>query len=121
MMTRLSERVPQRLKDRTAPRIARIEVFLKEFEWTWTKAVVAALVLWFVGILFLGMIPSWWLYFADQTLRWRSFWQLKIRDAIAAGIIVVSFATILGIAFLLQQQRHKLRGSGAEHRTGGYR
>ena len=25
------------------------------------------------------------------------------------------------IAYLLQQQRNKLRGSGAEHRTGGYR
>ena len=35
--------------------------------------------------------------------------------------IVVSFATILGIAYLLQRQRNKLRGSGTEHRTGGYR
>ena len=35
--------------------------------------------------------------------------------------LVVSFATILGIAYLLQRQRNKLRGAGAEHRTGGYR
>jgi len=129
MMTRLSERVPQRLKDRAAPRIARIEAFLKEFEWTWTKAVVAALVLWFVGILFLGMIPSWWLYFADQKLGWRQcpcpsglkFWEFKLRDVIAAGLFSVPFGAFIVIPFLLQKWRRRLRSQSESRPTGGYR
>jgi hypothetical protein len=113
--------VPKRVQARLAPLVERGNAFLKEWEWTWTRAVVASLLIAFVTLLFTAIIPSWWLYFADQTLRWRSFWRLKLRDAIAAGSIVVSFTTILAIAFLLQQQRNKLRGTGSEHRTGGYR
>jgi type II secretory pathway component PulF len=113
--------VPKRVQERLAPLVERAQAFLKEWEWTWTRAVVASMGLAVVTLIFTVIIPSWWLYFADQTLRWRTFWTLKLRDAIAAGIIVVSFATILGVAYLLQVQRHKLRGTGAEHRTGGYR
>ena len=57
----------------------------------------------------------------EPNLRWRSFWQLKLRDLIAAVIIVVSFGAILFSAYKAQELRNKLRGSGAEHRTGGYR
>ena len=113
--------VPKRVQERLAPLVERGQAFLKAWEWTWTSAVVASMVIAFITLTFTVFIPSWWLYFADQTLRWRSFWQLKLRDAFAAGFIVVSFATILGIAFLLQRQRNKLRGTGTEHRTGGYR
>ena len=113
--------VPKRVQERLAPLVERGNAFLKDWEWTWTRATVASLGIAFITLLFTAVIPSWWLYFADQTLRWRSFWQLKFRDAIAAGIIVVSFSVILAIAYLLQQQRNKLRGAGTEHRTGGYR
>ena len=106
--------VPKRVRERVEP-------ILKEWEWTWTRAAVASLIVAFITLLFTAIIPSWWLYFADQTLRWRSFWQLKFRDAIAGGIIVVSFAAILGTAYILQEWRNSLRGTGSEHRTGGYR
>jgi hypothetical protein len=104
-----------------APLVERTEVFLKNWEWTWTRATVASLGVAFFTLLFTAIIPSWWLYFADQTLRWRSFWQLKFRDLIAIVIIVGSFSVILGTAYGLQQWRNRLRGTGAEHRTGGYR
>ena len=113
--------VPKRLQKRLEPLVERTQAFLREWEWTWTRAVVASMVIAFITLLFTVIIPSWWLYFADQTLRWRSFWQLKFRDAIAAGIIVVSFAVILGAAYILQEARNKLRQTGEQHRTGGYR
>ena len=113
--------VPKRVRERLAPLTERGQTFLRNWEWTWTSAVLVSMGIAIVTLLFTVIIPSWWLYLADQTLRWRTFWLLKLRDAIAAGIIVVSFATILGVAFLLQQTRNKLRGGGAEHRTGGYR
>jgi hypothetical protein len=113
--------VPKRMQERLAPLVERVQAFLKEWEWTWTRAIVACMGISFFTLLFTVIIPSWWLYFADQTLRWRSFWQLKFRDAIAAGLIVVSFSIILGAAYVLQEARHKLRGGGTEHRTGGYR
>ena len=42
----------------------RYETLLRDFEWTWTKAALAALILWFLAIISLGVIPSCWLYFA---------------------------------------------------------
>jgi hypothetical protein len=113
--------VPKRVQERMAPHVARFETFLKNWEWTWTSAAVATLVVAFITLLFTAILPSWWLYFADQTLRWRSFWQLKLRDLIAVIIIVGSFSVILGAAYGLQVWRNRLRGTGAEHRTGGYR
>ena len=113
--------VPKRVRERLAPLQERGQTFLRNWEWTWTSAVVAALLIAMLTIFFTAMLPSWWLYFADQKLRWRTFWLLKLRDLIAAGEIVVSFSVILGAAYLLQEARHKLRGGSAEHRTGGYR
>ena len=106
--------VPKRVRERVDP-------ILKDWEWTWTRAVVASLAIAFITLLFTAVIPSWWLYFADQKLRWRSFWQLKLRDLIAVIIIVGSFSVILFTGFIMQEWRNSLRGTGAEHRTGGYR
>ena len=113
--------VPKRVQEMLAPLIERRDEFLRSWEWTWTTAVVACVLIAFVTLLFTVFIPSWWLYFADQNLRWRTFWLLKLRDLIAAGAIVVSFGAILYSAYRVQELRNKLRGSSAEHRTGGYR
>jgi hypothetical protein len=113
--------VPKRVQERLAPLVERGQTFLKNWEWTWTRAVVTSMVIAFLMLALTVFIPSWWLYYADQNLRWRSFWLLKIRDAIAAGIIVVFFAAIFAVGYILQETRHKLRGGSAEHRTGGYR
>jgi hypothetical protein len=113
--------MPKRVRERLAPMVERGEAFLKNWEWTWTSAVVACMVLAFLMLTFTVLLPSWWLYFADQNLRWRTFWLLKIRDAIAAGAIVFFFGAIFAVGFFLQQARNKLRGTGEQHRTGGYR
>lgn len=114
--------LPKALEERLAPLRERGERFLREWEWTWTRAVVASLVIMFFAMLFLAVIPSWFLYFADQQLRWRTFWTLKLRDAIAAGWITVWFVIVLVTAYQLQKLRRRLRGEGGETRpTGGYR
>ena len=111
-------KMPRRL----VPLVERINRFLKDWEWTWTTAVVFTVALSFAAIIVLAVIPSFWLYFADQTLRWKTFWLIKLKEAIAAGWITVNFALFFLAAYLLQRQRQKLRGTGGETRpSGGYR
>jgi hypothetical protein len=113
--------LPKGLQKRLAPVQERAERFLRHWEWTWTTAVVASLVIAFIMLVTTVLIPSWFLYYADQNLRWRSFWLLKLRDALAAGWITVWFGIILVAAYFMQEWRNKLRGQGREHQTGGYR
>jgi hypothetical protein len=111
-------KMPRRL----VPIAERSNRFLKEWEWTWTSAVVFSVALAFMAIIFLAVVPSFWLYFADQTLRWKSFWLVKLKEALAAGWITTWFAIFFLAAYLLQKQRQKLRGVGGETRpSGGYR
>jgi hypothetical protein len=119
----------ERLRERTAPMRERGQASLRDFEWTWTKAVLVALFLWFLALLFLGFVPSWWLYFADQKLGWRQcpcpstfkFWLFKLRDAVAAGLFSVPFGAFIVIPFILQKQRRRLRSESESRPTGGYR
>lgn len=109
---------PKRLQ----PMVDRGNRFLREFEWTWTAAVVFSVGLAFVSIIFLAVIPSFWLYFADQTLRLKSFWMVKLKEALAAGWITTWFGIFFLTGYLLQRHRQKLRGTGGETRpSGGYR
>ena len=114
--------IPKGMQRRLAPLGERANRSLKDWEWTWTTAVVFCLVVAFFGIIMLAVVPSFWLYFADQTLRWKSFWLVKLKEALAAGWITVWFAAIFLVAYLLQEHRKKLRGTGGETRvSGGYR
>jgi len=111
-------KMPRRL----VPLAERSNRFLRDWEWTWTSAVVFSVLLSFGAIIVLAVIPSFWLYFADQTLQWKSFWLVKLKEAVAAGWITVNFALMFLVAYLLQRQRQKVRGTGGETRpSGGYR
>ena len=104
-----------------------VEAFLKTFEWNWTKAVVFSVVLTFFIIIFTSVIPSFWLYFADQKLKWsgagpQGFWLKELRDAVAMGLVTVPIILILVGAAVIQNWRRKLRGQSGDVRpTGGYR
>jgi hypothetical protein len=90
-------KIPQgllKLKERT-------ERFLRDFEWTWTKAVVFSLGLSFFCVISMAVIPSFWLYFAEQTLGWD-------------GLSGTS-------DWRLQNWRRKLRGAAGDRPSGGYR
>ena len=114
--------MPESMRRRLATLEERGNAFLRGWEWTWTTAVVFSLALAFFSIIMLAVVPSFWLYFSDATLRWRTFWLLKLRDAIAAGWITTWLVVIFVAAYLLQRQRQKVRGTGGETRpSGGYR
>jgi hypothetical protein len=117
----------EQLQQRIAPAKERVEGFLRAFEWTWTTAVLFSLALTFSLVITAAVMPSYWLYFADQRLHWngagpQGFWLLKLRDAVAAGLFTGPVVTILVVAAILQNWRRKLRGSSGDVRpTGGYR
>jgi hypothetical protein len=105
----------------------RTETFLKTFEWTWTKAVVFSLGLTFFIMISTSVVPSFWLYFANQKLKWdgsgpNGFWLKELRDAVAMGLTTGPIITILVGAAIMQNWRRKLRGQSGDVRpTGGYR
>lgn len=129
---------------------ARIEEFVKDFEWTWTNAVLFSLGLTFFLLISTSIIPSFWMYFAEQKLGWGgptdleaflkkpfesgrflgidSFplpslqTKLQIRDAVAMGLTTGPIVTLLVAASAMQNWRKKLRGGGGDSRpSGGYR
>ncbi|MGH2594782.1 MAG: hypothetical protein ACRDH7_02325 [Actinomycetota bacterium] len=105
----------------------RAESFLKTFEWTWTKAIVFSLGLTFFIMISTSVVPSFWLYFANQKLKWdgsgpNGFWLKELRDAVAMGLTTGPIITILVGAAIVQNWRRKLRGQSGDVRpTGGYR
>ena len=108
-----------RLKERAEPRV-------RDFEWTWTSALVFSLVFSFFCVISMAVIPSFWLYFAEQKLGWdglsgTSDWRPLARDFVAANLSVGPFATVVVIAAVMQNWRRKLRGGSADRPTGGYR
>jgi hypothetical protein len=105
----------------------RAEVFLKSFEWTWTNAVLFCLGFAFFCVISMAVIPSFWLYFADQKLHWDGsgpigLWLKALRDFIAVNLAMGPFVTVVIAASIVQNWRRKLRGQTGDVRpTGGYR
>jgi len=96
-----------------------VELMLK----TWTKAVVFSLVMWLLAIILLAVIPSWWLYFADQKLGWRQtrFWLFKLRDVVAIILFSAPFGGFIMVPYHVQKLRRRLRSESESRPTGGYR
>ena len=115
-------KVPQglvKLKDRAEP-------IVKSFEWTWTKAVLFCLGLAFFSVITMAVIPSFWLYFAEQKLGWggisgTSNWRPLARDFVAVNLAMGPFVTVIVAGAIMQNWRRKLRGASGERASGGYR
>ena len=104
----------------------RLEPIVKNFEWTWTTAVVFTLGVASFSVITSAVIPSAWLYFAEQKLGWgglsgTSDWQPLARDFVAANLSVGPFVTVVVIGAIMQNWRRKLRGGTSDRPTGGYR
>jgi hypothetical protein len=115
-----------KLKARVDAAQAHWEPVVKEFEWTWTKAVLFCLGLLFFILITMVILPSFWMYFAEQKLGWGGpsgggDWFLELRDAIAMGLATTPLIVILIVATIMQNWRRKLRGQTATRPTGGYR
>jgi hypothetical protein len=103
-----------------------VESFLRTFEWTWTKAVTFSLALTFFLMVTTSIIPSFWIYFASNTLKWNgagpnAFLFVEIRDAVAMGLSTGPIITVLIVAAIMQNWRRRLRGQTDSRPTGGYR
>ena len=128
-----------------------VEAFLREFEWTWTSAVLFSMALLFLLLISVAVMSSWWLYYSEQILGWQGptdleaflrdpfntggspfardsfLWLsneglLMLRDAIAMGLATGPIITVLVVSAVLQNWRRKLRGESGDVRpTGGYR
>jgi small-conductance mechanosensitive channel len=107
------------------PIVRRTETVLREFEWTWAKAVVFSLVMWILGITFIFLIPSWWLYFAEQELGWRdtpqTFLLFELRDLVAIILFSIPFGGFIVVPYYVQKWRRRLRSESESRPTGGYR
>jgi hypothetical protein len=128
-----------------------VESFLRDFEWSWTSAVLFSLALLFFLLITTSVMPSWWMYYAEQVLGWQGptdleaflvqpfnfggspfsrdsfLWLsyeglLMLRDAVAMGLTTGPIITILVLGAIFQNWRRKLRGQSGDVRpTGGYR
>jgi ABC-type Fe3+ transport system permease subunit len=119
-------KVPDRLQRQYVKQKERAERFLRDFEWSWTTAVLFSLALAFFSVITMAVIPSFWLYFAEQKLNWdglsgTSDWRPLARDAVAAGLATGPFFTVIVLAAIVQNWRRKLRGASGERASGGYR
>jgi len=143
-MSQIDVATKSRMRQRTSGLKARTEAFLRAFEWTWTSAVIFSLALTFFLLISATIMPSFWMYFAEQKLGWAgptdleaflkqpfgtsltdplsSEGYLMVRDAIAMGLSTVPLILVLVLSSALQNWRKKLRGSDAGSRpSGGYR
>lgn len=123
----------ERMRERLAPLNARYENLLRTFEWTWAKAAIGALILWFVAVILVAVIPSWWLYYANRPpadflgrllhLPWsqQRFWLFKLRDLVAVVLFTVPTIALMVIPYRVQKHRQRLRGRDAPRPSGGYR
>jgi hypothetical protein len=131
--------VPKGLQERAAPAVERIQTFVRDFEWTWTKAVIVSVGLWLFGMIAIVIIPSAWLYVANSKLDWREtrlctggffklvlgtncgFWLFKIRDLVAIILFSGPFGTLVLASYYLQKMRRRLRSESESRPIGGYR
>jgi hypothetical protein len=132
------------IRQRTQGLKSRIEAFVKAFEWTWTNAVLFSMALLFFLLIASVVMPSFWMYYAEQKIGWAGPTDIQaflekpfgtsitnplslegykqVRDAIAMGLTTGPIITVIVAASAMQNWRKKLRGGGGETRpTGGYR
>jgi hypothetical protein len=61
---------PTKSKSRRANSKASLEHFVKNFEWTWTTAVVFSLAMFFFILVVMVALPSFFMYFVGQKYHW---------------------------------------------------
>ena len=119
-------------------------MFVRNFEWTWTQAVLFSMALLFFLLISAVVMPSFWMYYAEQKIGWAGPTDLQaflekpfgtsitnplslegykqVRDAIAMGLTTGPIVTVLVASAAMQNWRRKLRGGGGDSRpSGGYR
>ncbi len=101
----------------------------------WVSLALVMMGLWLAMIIVLAVIPSWWLYFADATLKWTDNFSLRLgirtivlpKQVLRDVIVVVWYGAALTAAGLLIRAYNKRKprvlppGEAKREATGGYR
>ena len=117
-------------------RLARVSLLRPKDEGQrWVSLSLVTMGLWIAMIVVLAVIPSWWLYFADGTLKWTDNFTLRlgirtivlprqvIRDAIVVGwygIALVAAGLLIGI-YNRRNPKVPPPDEAKREATGGYR
>jgi hypothetical protein len=101
----------------------------------WVSLTLVTMGIWIAMIIVLAVVPSWWLYFADGTLKWTDNFTLPlgsrkvvlskqvIRDLIVVGwytVALVAAGRLIGI-WNKRNPRVLPDDEGKREATGGYR
>ena len=116
--------IPKVVERRLRPLMKRGDDFLRDWEWTWTTAFLAGIAISFLALTLLAVIPSWMLYFAEQSFGVKTSDRipLAIRDAVVNGFVAAAVGAFIVTFYKLQVRRRQLRGEKqADRYTGGYR
>jgi hypothetical protein len=104
---------------------------------TWSRAIVLGLVIWGIAIVFLGQVPSWIIYKADQEIAAIIELSTKIpgvnkaglnttqiaiiRDLVANAVQMGFLTAMLVFAYYWQKTKHKRTGAkGLQDPVKGY-
>jgi hypothetical protein len=89
----------------------------------WIQVSLISLALFAAMIVVLAVIPSYFLYFADGTLKWTSKLMAAVRDIVLSGYYVVVLAAMAVVIIRWNQRNAKVLPAGEEKReaTGGYK
>ena len=102
--------------------VRRVEGFLREWEWTWTKAFVVAMLISGLAMSLLVVIPSWMLYFVESNFDTKSRLIITVRDLVVNGFIFTNTAILIVVFYFAQKIRRRVRGEAQSERySGGYR
>ena len=87
-MSQIDVATKSRMKGRTSGLKARTEAFLRAFEWTWTNAVLFSMALIFFLLISAVIMPSFWMYFAEQKIGWAGPTDVEafLREPFGSGI-----------------------------------
>jgi hypothetical protein len=89
----------------------------------WIQVSLLSLALFAAMIVVLAIIPSYWLYFADGTLKWTSKLMAAVRDIVLSGYYVVILSAVAVVIVRWNKRNPKILPTGEEKReaTGGYK
>jgi hypothetical protein len=98
----------------------------------WVGATLAGMGLSILGLRLLAVLPSWWLYFADGTLKWGGQGCVELDtscllQSLKDTVVVIQNAVVLGgfiVGFSIWQKKHPKQlapGEAKADATGGYR
>jgi|tagenome__1003787_1003787.scaffolds.fasta_scaffold20864749_1 hypothetical protein len=89
----------------------------------WIQYSLVALGLFAAMIVVFAIIPSFFLYFADGTLKWTSKLMAAVRDIVLSGYYVVVLSVVAAAIIRWNKRNPRILPAGEDKReaTGGYK